>query len=351
MNSTGMETSGCGRLSGIVALERLEPQSRSVLETSESGFLDQAVAAGIDVERAGSDVVGAPNLDFLDRALFFSASDFVLERCLTLGPRASHTTFHDFAAFVRLGASHDAHVGLAGLDGALVNDIVFGEAVAVVQTSAVVDATGSFEGNFLATRASAGVPEFANVERIPGVVLSSFFDAASGHETSSIIDSCVAGHDKFVFGDVLVQRYAFSLIHAPGIDRTHFFVERFARVEIRTVFPLFVQLVFGALVQTGERLQRQQLVAAQRAPETIGPLVSRLTDFDLLELIGDATLRHDLAVVALVIETTTIRLGTVRRPVGTLTRRPIVQRGAETRTGQGQKQNQNQRTESNHDFF
>lgn len=309
----GVETSASGRLFGVVALEGLEFQSGSVLETAEGGFVDDAEATGFDLVDAAADFVVATDLDFLGRVVscVVLASPFVLEGFRTFDPSAAQSTFDDFAFLVALNATGGADVVFVVVDRAFEDDVVVEKAIAVVQTFAVVDATGGLDYDLLATSAGAGEPEFANLERVSDVVFFTFFDATGGHQTSSVVDGFVADHDEVVLGDFVSQFDSFALVDAAGVDRAQIFAVAFAREKVGAVFPILVDFVFLTLVKTSGGLQRQQVVAAQRAGKAEGFLVDRAADVDFFQVVGHATFRDNATVAAFVEETSAFQRGAI----------------------------------------
>jgi len=304
----GVETGAGGRLFGVVALEGLEFQSGSVLETTEGGFVDDAEATGIDVVDAAADFVVATDLDFLGRVggRVLLAGPFVLEGLRTFDPRAAQSAFDDFALLVALDATGDDHFLFVDVDAAFGDDVVVESAIAVVQAFAVVDATGGLGHDLLATDAGAGEPEFADFERVADVVFFTFFDATGGHHASSVVDGLVADHDEVVLGDFFAQLDSFALVDAAGVDRAQVFAVAFAHEEVGAVFPILVDFVFLTLVKAGGGLQGQQ-VAAQRARNTVGFLVVRAADFDFFQVVGHTTFRDNITIAAFVEETSTFQ--------------------------------------------
>jgi len=298
----GVENSTGGRLFGVVALEGLEFQSGSVLETTESGFVDDAEATGFDVVDAAADFVVATDLDFLGRVVsrVVLAGPFVLKWFDALHPRATQSAFDDFAFLVALNATGADDFLFGAVDSALEGDVVFEKAIAVVQALAVVDATGGLDRDLLATSAGAGEPEFANFDRVADVVFFTFFNATGGHHTSSVVDGLVANHDEVVFGDFLAQFDSFALVDAAGVDRAQIFAFAFAGEKVGAVFPILVDFVFLTLVKASGGLQGQQVVVAQRAREAVGFLVGRAADVDFFQVVGHTTLRDNITVAAYV---------------------------------------------------
>jgi len=309
----GVETGALGRLFGVVALEGLEFQSGSVLLTTECGFFDGAEAAGLDVVDAAAGVVVATDLDFLGRfvGLIFLAGQFVLERCLTFDPGAAQSAFDDFAFLVALNATGGDDFLFVGVDAAFVDDVLVEEAIAVVQTFAVVDATGGFGHNFFATITGAGEPESANFERVADVVFATFFDATGGQQFSSVVDGFVADHDRIVLVDFFVQVNAFALVDAALVDRAQIFAVAFANVEVGAVFPLRVDFVFLTLMEASGGFQGQQVVAAQRAGEAEVFLVERAADIDFFQFVGHTTFRDNITIATFVEETSAFQRGAI----------------------------------------
>lgn len=309
----GVETSAIGRLFGVVALEGLEFQSRSVLETTEGGFVDDAEASGFDVVDAAAGVVVATDLDFLGRVVsrIVLASQFVLERSSSLGPGAAQSAFDDFAFLVTLSATGGDHFLFGLVDAALVDDVVVEITIAVVQAFAVVEAAGGLGNDFLATNAGAGEPEFASFERVADVVFATFFDATGGHQASSVVDGLVADHDQFVLGDFFVQVNVFALIDAAQVDGAQIFAVAFAGEKVGAVFPLRVDFVFLTLVQASGGFQSQQVVAAQRAGEAERFFVERAADFDAFQIVGHASFRDNITIATFVEETSAFQRGAI----------------------------------------
>lgn len=310
----GVETSASGRLFGVVALEGLEFQSGSVLETTESGFVDDAEATGINVVDAAADIVVATDLDFLGRVVsgVVLASPFVLEWCRTFDPCAAQSAFDDFAFLVALNATGGADVVFVVVDRALEDDVLVEKAIAIIQAFAVVDATGGFGYDLLATDAGAGEPEFANFERLADVVFFAFFDATVGHQTSSVVDGLVADHDEVVLDDFFVRLDSFALIDATGVDRVQIFAVAFAREEVGAVFPILVDFVFLTLIKTSGGVQRQQVSGGvQKASEAERFLVDRGVDIDFFQVVGHTTFRDNNTIAAFVEETTAFQRGAI----------------------------------------
>ena len=310
----GVETSARGRFLGVVALEGLEFQTGTFFQATEGGFLDDTVASGIDVVHAAADFVVATDLDFLGRigSSLVLAGPFVLEGFLTFDPRASESAFHDLSFIVALGACDRASGGLAGIDGAFADDVIFGVSVTIVQTFAIGHATGSLGRNLLATGAGAVEPTFASFEGVSDVVLLTIFNATSGHQTGTIVDGFIADEGEFVLGDFFVQGDTFALIDAARVDATQIVViALFAGVEVAAVFPLGIDLVFGTLVEASDWLQSQQTVTAQGALKAESFLVGRATDFDVFQVFGQTAFRHNITIAAFVEETTAFQLGAI----------------------------------------
>jgi len=308
-----VETSAGGRLFGVVALEGLEFQSGSVLETTESGFVDDAEATGVDVVDAAADFVVATDLDFLGRVVsrVLLASPFVGKWFGALIPSAAQTTFDDCAFLVVLDAAGADDFLFGGVDAAFEGDFVLEITIAVVQAFAVVDATGGFERDLLATSAGAFEPEFADFDRVVDVVFFTFFDATGGHQTSTVVDGFVANHDEVVFGDFVAQFDSFALVDAAGVDRAQNFAVAFAGEEVGAVFPILVDFVFLTLVNASGGFEGQQVVAAQTAREAVGFLVDRAADFDLFQVVAHTTFRDNITVAAFVEETSAFHLGAI----------------------------------------
>ena len=309
----GVETSAGGRFFSVVALEGLEFQSGSFFETTESGFIDDAEATGIDVVDAAADFVVATDLDFLGRVVssVVLAGPFVLEGFRTFGPCAAQSAFDDFAFLVALSATGGDHFLFVGVDAAFEDDVVVEKAIAIVQTFAVVDATGSLGDDLLATVAGAGEPVFADFERVADVVFFTFFDATGGHHFSSVVDGLVANHGEVVFGDFFAQFDTFALIDATQVDRAQIFAFAFAGEEVGAVFPILIDFVFLTLVNTSGGFQGQQIVAAQSAGEAVGFLVEGAADFDFFQVVGHTTFRDDITVAAFVEETSAFQRGAI----------------------------------------
>lgn len=308
-----VETSALGRLLGVLALEGLELESRgSVGQASEGGFLDETVATGFDVVHATSNFVVATNGDFLGRvgSGIVLASDFVLEWFWSFDPGAAQTAFDHGTFLVALSATGRTYGDLVVVDVAFVDDILLEETFAIIQAFAVVDATGGFGHNFLATNTGASEPIFVNFVRVSNVVLVTVFNATGGHHTRAVVDGSVAKHDQG-FGDhFVVQSDAFALIDASRVDRAQSVVFFFAGEEIGSVFPLRVDLVVRALMKTGDRFQ-VHVAAVQVASQTEGFLIGRAADLDVFQFIGDTTFGHEFAVAALIEEMTAFQKGAI----------------------------------------
>jgi len=307
-----VETGAGGRLFGVVALEGLGFQGRTVLETTDGGFFDETVASGLQLVHAAGDVVVATDWDFLGRvgSRIVLASHFDLEGSLTFGPRAAESAFDDFAFLVTLDASGGEDLVLGGVDSAFEGDVVVEKTIAIVQTFAVVDATGGLDGDLLATNAGAVEPEFAIFERFSGVVLFALFHATGGHQASSVVDGFVADHDEIVLVDFFVQVDAFALVDASLVDGFQSVAVAFAGVEVGGVFELLVDLVFLALMETGGRFDGQQ-IAVQGAGQTVGFPVERAADFDVFQIVGQTTFRHNITIATFVEETSAFQLGAI----------------------------------------
>lgn len=302
------------RFFSLVALEVLESQSSAILRATESGFIDDTVAAGFDVVHATADLVVATNLDFLGRvgSRVALASPFVLEGFLSLDPRASESAFDDFSAFVTLGACNGADFGFSIFDDAFVDDISFGEAIAVIDVLSIVHATGGLDSELLTTSTGAGEKEPARFERLSSAVCFSLFHATTGHQTSAVVDGSVASELEVVLGDLIVQSDTSALIDATSNDHFQVIViSLLAGVEVAAVFKFFIELVFHTLVEASNRIDGQRAVAAQGAFKTVFFSVDRATNWDLFQIIGHACLRHDIAILTFVYAATAFKLGAI----------------------------------------
>lgn len=284
------------RLFGVVALEGLEFQGSSVVQASEGGFIDDAVASGFNVVHAAADLVVATDLDFLGRVGFLTAGPFVLEGLWTLDPRAADSAFNDLSFVVALGASDEA--GLTA-DVALLDDFVVGVTITIVHTFAVGDAAGCLGRNLLATSAGAVEPEISSFEGVSDVVLLTILNATGRHHTSTIVHGSVADVHEIVMGGLLVQWDAFALVDATGGDDFQFGFGLLASVEVGGVFPLFVDLVFLSLVEAGGGFQSRRAVAVHGACKTESFLVGRAANIDVFQVVSDASFGHYVTVAAL----------------------------------------------------
>lgn len=285
------------RLFGVVALEGLEVQFSSVVQASEGGFIDDAVASGFDVVHAAADLVVATDLDFLGRVRFLTAGPFVLEGFWSLDPRAADSAFNGFSFLVALGASDEAGLGL--VDGAFKDDFVVRETITIVHTFAVLDATGGLGRNLLATSAGAVEPEVSIFEGVSDVVLLTIFNATGRHHTSTIVHGLVADEHQIVMGGLLVQWDAFALVDATGGDDLQSVFGLLARVEVVGVFKLFVDLVFLSLEEAGGGFQSRRAVAVHGALKTESFFVGRAANIDVFQVVSDASFGHYVTVAAL----------------------------------------------------
>ena len=316
----GVET-GAGRgLFGVITLERLEFQVLSILDTTEGGFLDDAIASGIDVVHATSDFVVATDLDFDGRVggCVVFAHPFVLEGFRAFDPRASESAF-DYASAVGLSASGGADVGLASIDGAFVEDVVFGVSVTIVQTFATCHATGGFGHNLLATGAGAVVPVFSNFEGVTSVVLFAVFHASDLDQFAAIVDGFLAFEESIFFGYLLFLVDAFSGVDASFVGHHHLRFGaggvEFAFEEVGSVIEDFFGLVLLTVTQAARGFEGQ-CVTSGNAFTTVVFVVVIASDRDFGKIFGDAGLGHDGTTLANVDETSAFNFGSLSVSAG-----------------------------------
>jgi hypothetical protein len=296
------QTSALSRLFGIVSVEDFEFQGGSFVQAAQSSLIIETVAARFDVVHASAHIVVAADLDLLGRVVggIILAEPFVLERSCSLDPRTAQFAFDDGSAFVTLRAGRNAEVILASFDGTFVDDIVFSVAITIVQASAIVDATGRLDGQFLAANTGACEPEFIDFDRFTLVVFLAVLDASDGHQTGPVVDSCIADVDEIVLGDLVIQGdTSTALIHTADIDTAQFAVISLLAGEVVvSVFPFIAKLVLGTLVEAGDGIQRKKSITAQGTFKTVVLLVDRATDFEVFQLVGHASLGHNSSIAA-----------------------------------------------------
>jgi len=272
-----VETGALGRLFGILALERLEVQGGASLRTTERRLLDRTIATGLDVVGTTADVVVATDLDFLGRvgAGVVLATPLVLERSLTLDPRASELAFDVALAL----ASDGAHVVLVGIDRAFEDDIVLRVTIAVVQTFTVGDASAGFQRERFAPALAAVEPEFAVLQRFAGGQGLAVLHASGLDQLATTADRFLAFVDGVVLVHLLLQRHTFATIDASLVDGGQGVGVSLANVEASAIIECLPSLVLLTVGDATGGIEGQR-VAGGCASTTVFGVVVVTTDRD-----------------------------------------------------------------------
>lgn len=307
------------RLLGVVALEGLEFHTGTFRQATDGVLVNDAVAANFDVVDTTTNVVVASDLDFLGRiggGIVF-ALPFVLEGSSTLDPGATEFAFNDRSTIV-LDASHGTVVVLSGVDGAFEDDVVFGEAIAIVQTLAIGDATSSPGREGLASALAAVEPEFANFEGLAGTVALAIFDTSGLDQPGTTIDGFLAFVDTIVLVHFFLEWNAFAGIDAALDDSGQCWLSargvQFANVEVCAILVCFRSLVLLTVGDASCCLEGDGVVATRHAATTVVLVVVMATDWDARKIFSDASLGNNLTTLANVDETAAFDFGTLRVP-------------------------------------
>lgn len=300
------------RLLGIVALEGLKFQDGTILQAANGVLLYETVAASFDVVDTITNVVVATDLDFLGGVGvgIVLATPFVLEGGLAFDPGATELALD---AALALDASNGTDVILVGIDGAFVDDIVFGVAITVVQTFAIGQTTSSLGRECFAAALAAVEPEFANFEGFTSAVGLAVLETTSLDQSASTVDGLLAFVDTVILVDFFLEWDTLSRVHTSLVDRLQ---GRFgatvllAGVEVAAIFPGFRDLVLLAVLDAARGFESDGVVTAGDAATAVVLVVVLATDRDAGEIFSDAPLWNNLTTLANVDETSTFDFGT-----------------------------------------